>query len=254
MSVSVIYACYSTTDNESMSAETQIKQCREYCRFHDTPILAEFKDEPVSGKDAENREGFQEAIELACERKAIFVCNSLSRFARSTKDAIICADRLNKAKAELVILKEQISTTATSGRFVFSLMAALAELEREQIVKHTRGMMRHYQASGRRMSHLIPYGWHKDPANPKLIIKNAHEQAIIELAVALRKEGKSFRKISNILWQKGIYGRRYPVFANKTIIKRKKPHQVKTDRIIAWRIGRFHHDVLNSIIKRAGLE
>ncbi len=256
MTAAVLYARFSPRPgNKSMSAEAQLMQCRNYCKFHQFEVIDEFKDEAISGKSTENRPGFLEAMELACRNKAVFVVYSLSRFARSTKDTIIFSEQLDKSKADLASLKEQIDTTSPVGRFTFRLLAALAELEREQTAERTRDAMLYYQSQNRRMSNLPPFGWRVCPDDNAKIEEDEAEQLIIERIIDLRRQGNTLRKISDLLWREGIYGRRNPVYEVVDIKKwGRKPKPFKTDKVIAWSLGRVGFTVVRNVLRRAGIK
>ena len=238
----------------SLSAEAQLAQCRGYCEFHNLEICGSYKDELKSGKEAETRVEFQKAIAHVCKLKGVLVVYSLSRFARSTLDAIAYVDKLNAAKAELASLKEQLDTTTPAGRLVFKVLASFAEFEREQSNERTADAMHYYQANGMRMGKIPPYGWQVDANNDKRLIENPHEQTIIKRIIELRRAGKKLRVISKILWREGLAGRQTPIYGEKTVVKWGKERKIKTDEIVAYRLGRFGHNVIKAILVRAGID
>lgn len=224
----VIYCRFSPRRNadESESIETQLHYCRAHCAMRGYEIVGEFQDEAISGASAENRPGFQEAIDVACDHHGVLVVYSLSRFARSVRDALLYAQELNDAGANLSSLHEQIDTTTAMGRFTFTLFAALAALEREQTVERTREAMLRHQSAGRRMSAQTPYGWRVDPENAALMIADDEERAVIEQIVRFRAGGHGLRVIGRKLAKRGI----------------------------DCRGGAWHHTTIKKILERAGVK
>ena len=66
------------------------------------------------------------------------VVESLSRFGRNTRDLLTLVEELTAKGVEFVSQKEAINTTTPSGRFVLTVFAAMAELEREYILQRQK--------------------------------------------------------------------------------------------------------------------
>jgi len=203
MAQAVIYARFSPRPNaaECDSVEKQIERCRAYCDAHGYEVIGKKHDNDMSGGRADNRPGLQAAIALACKRKAVLVVYKLDRLARNTRDALEVLERLQKSKADLASLVEQINSRSPMGRFFFTQLAAFAELEREQIRERTSAAMRTYQADGRRMTRAdrCPFGQQPDPSDPSRLIDNPEELAVLERIRALRSEGKGAKAITAAL-------------------------------------------------------
>lgn len=87
----------------------------------------------ASGKDRE-RPGLKEMMNFVREGDTVVV-ESISRFARSTKDLLNLIEELKGKGVEFYSKKETFDTTTPQGKFVMTMFGALAELEREQIMQ-----------------------------------------------------------------------------------------------------------------------
>ena len=63
------------------------------------------------------------------------IVESISRFARNTRDLLDLVERLTEKQVEFVSRKETIDTTTPTGKFMLTVFAAVAELEREYILQ-----------------------------------------------------------------------------------------------------------------------
>ena len=158
-------------------------------------------DAGLSGGRADNRPGLQAALSAACQHKAALVVYSLSRLARSTKDAISISERLDKAGADLVSLSERIDTTSAAGKMIFRLLAVMAEFERDQISERTCAAMQHMKNTGKRVG-TIPFGF--DCLDGENLTPNAAEQVVIETIRGLKESGETLRAIAAELERRGM--------------------------------------------------
>jgi Site-specific recombinases, DNA invertase Pin homologs len=168
-------------------------------------VEAIHEDSGLSGSRADNRPGLERARADACRLRAVLIVYSLSRLARSTKDAILIAEQLAKSGADLVSLSEQIDTTSAAGKMIFRMLAVLAEFERDLVSERTKLALDHLRRSGRRVSGRIPFGF---DLRCERLVPNAAEQKSLALIRRLRVEGRSLRAIAAELDRRGISAKR----------------------------------------------
>ena len=89
-----------------------------------------------SGKNAD-REALKEMLLFVRDGDTV-ITESISRIARSTKDLLNIIDTLTQKNVEFISLKESIDTTTPQGKFMLTVFAAMAELERENILQRQK--------------------------------------------------------------------------------------------------------------------
>ena len=177
--------------NDGISLDAQEKQLRmaaELAGFE--PVM--LREEGRSGKSIQGRPVLREALVDLDEgkAKALFVTR-LDRLSRSTKDFLSIVDRSHKYGWRLALLDLGLDTATHQGRFVVTIMAVMAEMERGMISERQKDVHRDRRSSGKR--------WGID-LGPKPDI----EQAIREQIFMLRKAGISYRLIAERLNSEGI--------------------------------------------------
>lgn len=186
MNPAIGYIRVSTMDqaDEGVSLQVQRDKFEAWALLNDYQPLAVLDDAGISGKRADNRPGLQEALRLACEHKAPLVVYSLSRMARSTKDAIEILERLRGCGADLVSITEQIDTTSAAGKMVFRMLAVLAEFERDLVSERTKAAMAHLKAQGKRCGQ-VPYGYFVAKENQ--LVPDCKEQETLKQLRVMRE-------------------------------------------------------------------
>lgn len=188
---------------EGVSLEAQQERIRQWCTLNGYTLIAIHVDSGLSGCRSDNRPGLQLALYDACNHKAALVVYSLSRLARSTKDALSISDRLAKHGADLVSLSERIDTTTAAGKMIFRMLSVLAEFERDQIAERTKGALSHLRNQGKRISGKLPFGF--DLGEDRIsLVPNPREQAGLRLLDQLRAQGLGRRRIAAALTEHGI--------------------------------------------------
>ena len=100
----------------------------------------------VSGKSTDRPE-LQRMMNFVREGDTVIV-ESISRFARNTRDLLDLIERLTSRNVEFVSKKEAIDTTTPTGKFMLTVFGAVAELERAYILQRQREGIEIAKANG----------------------------------------------------------------------------------------------------------
>ena len=90
----------------------------------------------ISGKNLERPE-LKRMMTFVRQGDTVIV-ESISRFARNTRDLLELVEQLTKKGVEFVSKKEAIDTTTPSGKFMLTIFGAVAELERDYLLQRQR--------------------------------------------------------------------------------------------------------------------
>lgn len=92
--------------------------------------------EKVSGKNT-NRPQLQQMLEFAREGDTIYI-HDFSRLARSTSDLLAIIGQLEKKKVHLISNKENLDTSTATGKLMLTMIAAINEFERDNLLERQR--------------------------------------------------------------------------------------------------------------------
>ncbi len=206
---------------EGSSLEAQEQKIKDWCQFHEYDLLMVYKDGGISGRSMKKREGLEEALKHV-KKGMSFVTYSMSRLARNTREMLQISDYIEKRKADLVILHERIDTTSPQGKFFFSIMAAIYELESSQTGERTKLVKQHQKKQGTYWGGWRPYGYQlsvigEGPEVQKKLVEESGEMEMIKLAKSLRIGGKTLTEIKRQLTAQGYLNRLGKPFHNSQI-------------------------------------
>ena len=92
--------------------------------------------EKISGKDT-NRPKLKEMLEYVREGDTVYI-HDFSRLARSTKDLLEIVEQLQDKKVNLVSTKENLDTSTPTGKLMLTMIAAINEFERQNLLERQR--------------------------------------------------------------------------------------------------------------------
>lgn len=120
------YIRISTTDQNTARQEVMMKELG----------VEQVYIDRISGKNT-NRPELTKMMNYVRQGDTVIV-ESISRFARNTKDLLELVEQLTAKKVEFISKKEAIDTTTPTGKFMLTIFGAVAELEREYILQRQR--------------------------------------------------------------------------------------------------------------------
>lgn len=142
-----LYARVSTMD-KGQDAEVQLRELRQYAALRGHIVSHEYVDVGVSGtKDSrpELDRMMKDAKTHAFDGVLVW---RFDRFARSTENLLASLRILSESNVAFMSFTENADTSTPMGKFVMTILGAVAELERNILIERTRAGMRNAAAKG----------------------------------------------------------------------------------------------------------
>ena len=192
--LALLYARVSTSMqvNDGVSLDVQERQLINAAEFHGFTKWEMVREEGRSGKNITGRPVLTESLRRldAGEAQALFVTR-IDRLARSTTDFLSIVDRARQKEWRLIMLDLNLDTATYQGRFVVTIMSALAEMERGIIAARQKDVHRDRRERG------IVWGVDMGP-------KNKTPDVLKDRILSERFKGMSYREIAGGLNADGI--------------------------------------------------
>jgi len=187
-----LYARVSTANN-GQDSSMQTRELREYCERRGWKSEGEYVDEGISGTKDSRPELNRLIADAHRRRFDVVVVWRFDRFARSVSHLLRALENFKALGIEFISLSEQVDTTTPMGKMVFTVLGAVAELERSLIAERVKAGLRNARAKGKHLG------------RPRVTVDAA------KVAI-LRAHGHSWREITEELGiSKGSAQRAYSV-------------------------------------------
>jgi DNA invertase Pin-like site-specific DNA recombinase len=174
-----IYARVSTSGN-GQSPEMQTRELREYAQRRGWTIAGEFVDVGISGSKERRPELDRLMVDAHRRKFDAVACWKFDRFARSVSHLLRALETFNALGIAFVSLSESLDTSTPAGKMVFTILGAVAELERSLIVERVRAGLRHAKSKGIKLG------------RPKVYLDGAR-------IAELRAKGRSWRAVARAM-------------------------------------------------------
>ncbi|MGV8956583.1 recombinase family protein [Lactococcus lactis] len=205
-----IYCRVSTLNQaeDGYSIGEQQDKLNKYCEIMGWEVIETYTDAGFSGSNIERPAMKQMLKDAANHRFNTILVYKLDRLSRNTSDNLyLIKEVFKKNNIEFVSLNEKIDTSDAMGEFFFTLLAAVAEMERKTITERmVLGRLGRAKA-GKPMSYqLPPFGYTRNREQDILEVV-PHEAEIIKYIYSKYVSGDSITKICNDLNDKGHIGK-----------------------------------------------
>jgi len=172
-----IYARVSTV-NHGQDVNLQTRELRQFAEARGWQIAGEYIDAGVSGAK-DSRPELNRLMADAHKRRFDVLCVwRFDRFARSVSHLLRALETFKALGIDFVSYSEQMDTSTPTGKMVFTVLGAVAELERSLIVERVRAGLRNARAKGKRLG------------RPRTAVDSTR-------IARLRSQGRSIREIAN---------------------------------------------------------
>jgi len=174
-----IYARVST-QNHGQDVTTQTRELEQFAQARGWRLVDSYLDIGISGTKDKRPELDRLMTDAHRRRFDVVVVWRFDRFARSVSHLLRALETFNALGIAFVSLSEQMDTTTPTGKMVFTVLGAVAELERSLIVERVKAGLRNARAKGKRLG------------RPKRFVDTSK-------IAALRAEGLSWARIAEVL-------------------------------------------------------
>jgi len=137
--------------NHGQDVNMQLRELREYCERRGWQITGEYIDAGISGAKDKRPQLDRMMADAHKRRFDVVAVWKFDRFARSVSHLLRALDTFRVLGIEFVSLSESLDTATPAGRMVFTVLGAVAELERSLIGERVRAGLRNARAKGKKL-------------------------------------------------------------------------------------------------------
>ena len=168
---------------EGYSLEAQKDRLTKFAQFQDMEIVREYCDAGKSGKNITGRPEFSRMLQDVAEEKdgvCYILVFKLSRFGRNAADVLNSLQYIQDYGVNLICVEDGIDSSKDSGKLTITVLSAVAEIERENILVQTMEGRKQKAREGKWNGGQAPFGYELDSKNSTLIV-NPEEAEIVRI-------------------------------------------------------------------------
>ena len=202
-----IYVRVSTSMQvDGYSLEAQRERLIKFAEFQEMEVVREYCDAGKSGKNISGRPEFSQMLQdIAEDRDEVdfILVFKLSRFGRNAADVLNSLQYIQDFGVNLICVEDGIDSSKDSGKLTITVLSAVAEIERENILVQTMEGRRQKAREGKWNGGQAPFGYELDSKNGTLTV-NPKEAEIVRIIFSkFVNEGLGADSICDYLNQHG---------------------------------------------------